>query len=465
MSVSSASRRTAAGLFCVLGAGLASAAPAPAAAPDQAWNCRASASYTATPGRDRNEPVVANGSSRTSVESPDRARCADDEARPVAAAQGLDLQGPTARTAIDPDTGLAADQRVSARSAVNDATSASGSFVLVARGASAEATGACTGATPALAGSSRVDQVIVNGQAVDPGQAEETVYDLPTGEVARVRFNEQTRAGATLTQRAVHVEFFDAAGDLIRETAIAEAKVGGGSEVCDRAAQTGGGGGGDDDDGNGSVAPCPLGAEYDAARNLCIITRETNGNLADGRETVVTIGRPFEGPSGGRVVPLKEAPRSVRGSRCLKGGGVKYLVLGTRGNDRITGTNRADRIFVFGGNDRVSGGRGSDCIEGGAGADRLSGTLGTDRLLGGSGRDNLNGGPKGDRMWGGAGNDTLNAAFGRDKVFGGRGADAINVATAGPAARVNCGKGRDVVRSNMNERKRIRGCERRYSLR
>jgi hypothetical protein len=139
----SAGRRMAAGLLCAIGAGLASAGPAGAAAPDQLWNCRASASYTATPGRDRHEPVVANGSSRTSVESPDRPRCADDEGRPVAAGQGLDLQGPTARTTIDPDAGLAVDQRVTARSAVNDATSTSGGFVLVARGATAEATGSC----------------------------------------------------------------------------------------------------------------------------------------------------------------------------------------------------------------------------------------------------------------------------------------------------------------------------------
>jgi hypothetical protein len=461
VSPSSACRRTAAGLLCALGAGLLSAGPADAASADQLWNCRASAGYTAIPGQDRNEPVVANGSSRTSVESPDRARCADDDAQPVAAGQGLDLQGPTAGTTIDPDSGLAVDQRVSVRSVVNDATSTSGGFVLIARGASAEAAGSCTGATPALTGSSRVERILVNGQTVDPSQAQETIYNLPTGEVVRVRFNEQTRAGSTLTQRAVHVEFFNAAGELIRESAVAEAKVGGGREVCDRAAQESGG----DGPGDGSVAPCPQGAEYDGDRNLCIITRETNGNLADGRETVVVVGRPFEGPSGGRVLPMNEAPKSVRGSRCLKGGGVKFLILGTRRNDRITGTNRGDRIFVFGGNDRVSGGRGNDCIEGGKGADRLSGTLGSDRILGGRGRDNLNGGSQADRMWGGAGNDTLNAAFGRDRVSGGKGADALNVATAGPAARVRCGKGKDVARFNFNERRRVRGCERRYSLR
>ncbi len=457
MSRSSACRRSAAGLLCALGAGLLSAGPASAAAADQVWNCRASASYTATPGQDRNEPVVANGSSRTSVESPDRPRCADDAAQPVAAGQGLDLQGPTASTAIDPDSGLAVDQRVSARSVVNDATSTSGGFVLVARGASAEAAGSCTGGTPALTSASRVEQVLVNGQTVDPSQAEETVYNLPTGEVVIVRFNEQTRTGSTLTQRAVHVEFFNQAGQLIRETAVAEAKVGGGREVCNRAAQENGG--------DGSVAPCPLGAEYDADRNLCIITRETDGNLANGRETVVVVGRPFEGPMGGRVAPVNEAPKSVRRSRCLKGGGLKFLILGTKRADRITGTNKSDRIFTFGGSDRVSGGRGNDCIEGGAGGDRLTGAQGKDRILGGSGRDNLNGGSRSDRMWGGGGNDTLNAAFGRDRVFGGKGADAINVATAGPAARVRCGKGKDVARFNTNERRRVRGCERRYSIR
>lgn len=461
MSRSSACRRVAAGLCCALGAGLAAAAPAPASPPDQLWTCRASASYTATPGKDRNEPVVANGSSRTSVESPDRPRCADDEARPVAAGQGLDLQGPTARTAIDPDSGLAVDQHLSARSAVNDATSTSGGFVLHARGATAQATGACAGSLTALAGTSRVEHAIVNGQDVDPSQAQEQIYKLPTGEVVKVHFNEQTRTGSTLTQRAVHVEFFNAAGELIRETAIAEAKVGGGREVCDRAAQQAGGGG----DGGSGAQPCPPGADYDQGHNLCVITRETDGNLADGRETVVTIGRPYEGPSGGRVVPLNEAPKDIRRSRCLKGGGLKFLILGTRHADRITGTNGSDRIFTRGGNDHVSGGRGNDCIEGGSGADRLSGTLGADRIVGGPGRDNLNGGSGADRMWGGAGDDTLNASYGRDRVFGGAGRDAINVATAGPAARVSCGRGKDVVRFNRNERRRVRGCERRYSIR
>ncbi|MGZ5321266.1 MAG: calcium-binding protein [Solirubrobacterales bacterium] len=459
MSFSPASRRVLTAALCC-GTALACAAPAGAAAPDQLWNCRASSAYTAMPGQDRNEPTVANGSARTSVESPDRGRCADDDARPVSAGQGLDLQGPTAATKIDPDAGLAVDQHITASSHANEASRADGTFVLVARGASAQAAAACSGTTAVLSGSSSVDDVIVNGQPVaDTTQVQELT--LPNNEVVRIHYNEQTRTGGTLIVRAIHAEFFNQAGQVVRETVVAEAKLSGGSEVCDRAAQTGGDGPIGSQDGR----PCPQGSEYDPAGNVCIITRERDGNLANGRETVVVIGRPFESPSGGRVALPTEAPRSVRNSPCLKGKHVKYIVIGTNRVDKITGTNKSDAIFALGGNDQVGGGRGNDCIEGGTGGDRLSGSLGVDRLIGGRGGDNLNGGSQNDRLDGGAGNDTINAAFGRDRISGGAGNDEINVATAGPAARVNCGSGRDKVRSNTNERRRLRGCETRYSIR
>ena len=37
-------------------------------------------------------------------------------------------------------------------------------------------------------------------------------------------------------------------------------------------------------------------------------------------------------------------------------------------------------------------------------------------------------------------------------------------AAGGPAAKVKCGKGKDTVRYSHNERRRIKGCERRYSI-
>jgi Ca2+-binding RTX toxin-like protein len=304
-----------------------------------------------------------------------------------------------------------------------------------------------------------------NGQAIDVSPVEQTLEQLPSGQVVKIKFNEQTRSGGTLTQRAVHLEVQDPAGRVVKDVVVAEARVAGGSQVCDRAAQEATAAGADGaGDFSGSHNPCIAGAEYDAARNLCVIKRERDGNLADGRETVTVVGRPYAGPSGGRVALPSEAPKSAKKSTCLKGKGVKFLVLGTKRADHITGSNRADVIFGLGGKDKISGGRGNDCIVGGKGNDRLSGAQGKDTLLGGKGKDKLDGGSEADKLMGGAGRDFINSANGSDKVSGGKGNDAINVSTAGPAAKVKCGKGKDIVRFNHNERRRVKGCERRYSI-
>ena len=470
MSRSSACRRTAAGFICALGAGLLSAGPAQAGVADQMWNCRASAAYVASPGQDRAEPVLANGSSRTRTEGPDRTRCADDDAKPVGLGGELGLAGPAATTAVNPDGGLAVDQRVDARASVVDFAPGQEGFSLVVRGARAEAGAACTAGGPAFTGSSVVPYASFGGRELDRSDLEQVLQRLPTGEVLTIRLNEQTRTGNALVQRAVHAELKNQLGQVVKEVVVAEARVSGGREVCDRAAQEAaangaGGSGGGGVGGDGNRSPCIRGAEYDEDRNLCVIRRERDGNLSNGRETVTVIGRPYQTATGGRVALPEEAPRAARTSTCLKRKGVKFLVLGTRKADDITGSNRSDVIFTFGGNDRVSGGRGNDCIVGGRGADRLAGAQGRDTIVGGRGGDNLNGGSQTDRLIGGAGKDSINAAYGRDRVNGGSGSDAINVATAGPAARVRCGKGRDVVRFNTNERRRVRGCERRYAIR
>ena len=67
--------------------------------------------------------------------------------------------------------------------------------------------------------------------------------------------------------------------------------------------------------------------------------------------------------------------------------------------------------------------------------------------IAGTGRDTLSAG---------VGDDTGNTAFGADTVSG---RDAINAATAGPAARISGGAGRDIARVNRNERRRIHGVE------
>ena len=59
----------------------------------------------------------------------------------------------------------------------------------------------------------------------------------------------------------------------------------------------------------------------------------------------------------------------------------------------------------------------------------------------------------------GSGNDTISASF------GGSGADFISIATAGGPASADPGPGRDKIRLNRNETKKIRNCETVYVFR
>ncbi|MGI8519605.1 MAG: calcium-binding protein [Actinomycetota bacterium] len=90
--------------------------------------------------------------------------------------------------------------------------------------------------------------------------------------------------------------------------------------------------------------------------------------------------------------------RPAGGQRC---GGRLPTIVGTVGQDRIRGTNRADVIVGLagrdiirgrGGRDRVCGNRGRDDLRGGERRDRLAGNRGNDTLAGGPGRNHLKGG-------------------------------------------------------------------------
>ncbi len=89
-------------------------------------------------------------------------------------------------------------------------------------------------------------------------------------------------------------------------------------------------------------------------------------------------------------------------------------ILGTSGNDTLTGTRQSDIICGFAGDDTLIGEGGSDCLFGGAGNDTIQGDNGADNLFGGD--DN-------DVIQGGKGNDLLDGGNGTDDLDGGRNTD------------------------------------------
>ncbi|MDQ3721615.1 MAG: hypothetical protein M3376_00785, partial [Actinomycetota bacterium] len=304
---------------------------------------------------------------------------------------------------------------------------------------------------PQFAGESRVADITLGGTPIPLDRLVVELSNLLNpilGAVVEITADERIQTADSLTINALHVKVLR--GDVpVVDLVVGQAKVGANGPVCDPAKQN-------DGSGNNLGQVCASGSVLDVARNLCVIPAGTAGSgLGE-----IIIGRPFQGPSGGSVLPLDVARRRFGNSPCLGGGGApKFAIVGTNKADRITGTNIADRIIGLGGNDKLDGGRGNDCIEGRTGGDNISGALGNDRLYGSSGKDHLNGGPGSDFLSAGSGNDTINAAFGKDRALGGAGRDFINIATAGPAASASCGSGSDKVRINKNERRKVRGCE------
>ncbi len=428
------------------------------------WQCRGSAAFTSVAGQNRVEPIVANGNINTANGvSPDRAQCVDSEtgAGNTPTQLGIDpaFAGAVtgkASTAIEPDLGRAIDQTAAAEGRVEDLTLllGAGGPTLGVGAANSVVFGRCVAGNtaPQFAGDSRVADITLGGTPIplDRLLTELTNALNPIlGAVVEIRVDEEIRTPDSLTINALHVIVLRGETPLV-DLVVGQAKVGANGPVCDPNQQN-------DGSGNGLGQVCATGSVLDVARNLCVIPAGTAGSgLGE-----IIIGRPFQGPSGGSVLPIDVARRRHGNSPCLGGGGApRYAIVGTNRGDRITGTNIADRIIGLGGNDRLDGGRGNDCIEGRTGGDNISGALGNDKLYGASGKDHLNGGPGTDYMSAGSGNDSINGAFGRDTALGGAGRDFINVATAGPAARVNCGSGNDVARINNNERRRVRGCER-----
>ena len=174
----------------------------------------------------------------------------------------------------------------------------------------------------------------------------------------------------------------------------------------------------------------------------------------------------------GKVVINLSKSKSQR-QRLRKGGAWLRLsgrienVVGSRFNDRITGSRTKNVLLGKGGNDRITGRAGNDTLNGGGGKDKLIEAadvnftltrnrlrgLGKDKvkafesasltggdghnvistkkfrgrvvLRGGPGNDTLEGGRKADLLIGGDGDDTLMGGNGKDRYVAGPGNDTL----------------------------------------
>ncbi len=125
----------------------------------------------------------------------------------------------------------------------------------------------------------------------------------------------------------------------------------------------------------------------------------------------------------------------TEGDDVLTGGNGPDTISGLGGDDIIQGLGRSDEIFGGDGNDLISAGDGDDTVEGndgqddilgGDGDDLLNGHSGEDRILGESGDDTISGGIDSDIVDGGEGNDSVSGDEGSDRVFGGTGDDSLS---------------------------------------
>lgn len=95
-------------------------------------------------------------------------------------------------------------------------------------------------------------------------------------------------------------------------------------------------------------------------------------------------------------------------------------VIGTYGNDTITGDALDNNLNGIDGNDVISGGDGNDIINGG---------IGNDTIRGGNGVDNIDGGADDDVLYGEAGADIINGGTGNDTIITSNASDGVDTYT------------------------------------
>ncbi|GGF54205.1 hypothetical protein GCM10007301_12140 [Azorhizobium oxalatiphilum] len=112
-------------------------------------------------------------------------------------------------------------------------------------------------------------------------------------------------------------------------------------------------------------------------------------------------------------------------------------IIGTPGDDILTGTPEGEYISGQEGDDTLSGLGGDDYLNGGVGDDTLSGDDGNDILSGGLGSDTLDGGAGDDILYPGRDFNNQPGFDGPDIVRGGAGTDAVTYGTSDEGVTVN----------------------------
>ncbi len=389
--------------------------------------CRGSAARVTVGSSIVSEPAVAN-----SPGSP----CAtgSQQVAAVQPAGGLTLSDPKA------DTRTAAGV-IAASSSVDSANL--GAVPVSVGHVDVSQTVSCAGGKSVSSGSSTVDGLTIAGNPINliAGRS----VDMT---IAGVRVRTNQLSGATRQALVLDV------GDT--EVVLGEATASG--DACSTVGDSSNGGG---------AQICPPGSTYNVPTDECVIV-SSSGSSGSGGESLIVVGRPYSGPSGGSVMSLGEARSLARSGKLAQelvpqGEGTEVRDPRDQPPQPHTGTNHNDRILGLGAADQIDAGRGNDCVDGGTGSDLLDGRRGERPPLRRGRQRPLYGSSGSDRMWGNNGNDAINTGYGRDRVWAGAGNDLVNAATAGPASVIRADPA-GTVRINHNERRHVHSAERVYTI-
>ncbi len=153
------------------------------------------------------------------------------------------------------------------------------------------------------------------------------------------------------------------------------------------------------------------------------------GSTGAGDTLVGTPGDDVLTGSGGRDNISGEAGDDILSGRggpdTLDGGEGDDVLYGLGGPDTMSGGPGNDQLVGHGGPDVMDGGTGDDFLSGGGAPDTMYGGEGNDDMHGGGGPDQMDGGPGNDILLGEGGPDTMHGGEGHDEIYGGGGPDTI----------------------------------------